>query len=53
MSKVIAKVNFNWKINDPECTSLNTSFLPLAWCKSYYITGMPVGYFLEFTFLED
>ena len=45
MSKVIAKISLNWKINDPDCTSLNTSFLPKAWHKSYYITGMPAGYF--------
>ena len=53
MSKVIAKISLSWKINDPDCTSLNTSFLPKAWAKSYYMTGMPAGYFLQFTYLED
>ena len=53
MSKVIAKISLNWKINDPDRTSLNTSFLPKTWAKSYYMTGMPAGYFLQFTYLED
>ena len=53
MSKVIAKVNYSWNIQDPDITNISSSYLHEIWRKNYYITLNPKGYYLQFTYLED
>lgn len=53
MSKVIAKVDLNWGMLDPNNCTITGAHLPDEWKKSYYVTGMPIGYYLHFTYKED
>tara|TARA_E500000331_G_scaffold69891_1_gene64597 strand:- start:1896 stop:2057 length:162 start_codon:yes stop_codon:yes gene_type:complete len=53
MSKVIAKINLNWGMLDPNNCTITGAHLPDEWKKSYYVTGMPIGYYLHFTYKED
>ena len=53
MSKVIAKVDLNWELLNPENCTITGTFLPDEWKKSYYVTGMPIGYYFNFTYKED
>jgi len=52
MSKVIAKVDLNWDHTNSKNCSISSTYLPDKWRKSYYITGMPVGYYLKFVYKE-
>ncbi len=53
MSKVIAKINNGWNALDPDNCTISSAYLPDSWRKGYYITGMPIGYYLNFTYKED
>ena len=53
MSKTIAKVNLNWDHLNPKNCTITGEFLPDEWKKSYYVTGMSIGYYLHFTYTEE